>query len=565
MGKVSIKKNVKPRTVKQKQKQTQKTNVTVNIGSISKKRGRPKRQSYIEKKKPTQQPIYQPIVSNQPIFKQTNPQPQSLASSILATQEKPKIVSNEIKQESAITRALVEQSTNTDDPENLVNDLEKTKKKVIIPTPVKPPTIRPIPVKPSFIRPIPVKPPFITPSQTTETNSIRRSLLSQSLNDQGDDTEEIQRIKVSTLPLYPLAAAGRLGIEATSALKMGAGVASSALPYVGAGGIVLGSLGLGVASLTGSGLYSGAKSLLSSRTNEQNPLTGSYQQPPDDETKEELPILEETKDSEPPEPLTQQQPIEQTILQPPEPEPTILQQVQPEPELDNITDEDFNKYETYTQEVAKADLNNTLVPIGTIQPIQNTESILQLELIPQSSTISDESLLKKQTDVKNPSLLEPSATKSSLTQALQAEEPQVLQAEELSQATPVLGQISVPTNLTGYEATLFLHKKLRIDGIMDKKVTQDKPSAKSSTGRAPKNETELRDDIRKVTGYENWTAKPSTKGRRPNASKITQVAIPIQEASTEEGIPLTGKPTQTILEGKTVQPSIFQEDTSTIF
>jgi hypothetical protein len=305
MGKVSIKKNVKPKTIKQKQKQTQKTNVTVNIGSISKKRGRPKRQSHIEKKKPTQQPIYEPIVFNQPIFKQTNPQPQSLASSILATQEKPKIVSNEIKQESAITRALVEQNTNTDDPENLVNDLEKTKKKVITP----------IPVKPSFITPIPVKPSFITPSQTTETNSIRRSLLSQSLNDQGNDTEEIQKIKaeetkkISTLPLYPLAAAGRLGIEASSALNMGAGVASSALPYVATGGIVLGSLGLGVASLAGSGLYSGAKSLLSSRTNEQNPLTspiqltesnpliGSYQQPPDDETKEET-VLEETKDEE---------------------------------------------------------------------------------------------------------------------------------------------------------------------------------------------------------------------------------------------------------------------------
>jgi hypothetical protein len=337
MGKVSIKKNVKPKTIKQKQKQTQKTNVTVNIGSISKKRGRPKRQSHIEKKKPTQQPIYQPIVSNQPIFKQTNPQPQSLASSILATQEKPKIVSNEIKQESAITRALVEQSTNTNDPQNLVNDLEKTKKKVIIPTPVKPPTITPIPVKPSFI----------IPSQTTETNSIRRSLLSQSLNDQGNDTEEIQKIKagetkkISTLPLYPLAAAGRLGIEATSVLNMGAGVASSALPYVATGGIVLGSLGLGVASLAGSGLYSGAKSLLSSRTNEQNPLTGSYQQPLDDETKEET-FLEETKDEEniPSEPEPDQplptilEPIQPpTILEPVQPPPTILEPVQPPPTI----------------------------------------------------------------------------------------------------------------------------------------------------------------------------------------------------------------------------------------
>jgi len=132
MGKVSIKKNVKPRTVKQKQKQAQKTNVTVNIGGdiIKKKRVRIPRKSHIEKKKPTQQPIYQPIVSyNQPIFKPTNP-PQSLASSILATQEKPNIIAQEKKDESAITKALVEQSTNTNDPENLVNDLEKLKKKI---------------------------------------------------------------------------------------------------------------------------------------------------------------------------------------------------------------------------------------------------------------------------------------------------------------------------------------------------------------------------------------------------------------------------------------------------
>ena len=79
--------------------------------------------------------------------------------------------------------------------------------------------------------------------------------------------------------------------------------------------------------------------LLDYFTNEQNPLTGSYQQPPDDETKEET-ILEETKDEEPiedeffeveePEPtILQPPPPEPTILQPPPPEPTILQQPPP--------------------------------------------------------------------------------------------------------------------------------------------------------------------------------------------------------------------------------------------
>lgn len=498
MGKVSIKKNVKPKTIKQKQKQTQKTNVTVNIGSISKKRGRPKRQSHIEKKKPTQQPIYQPIVSNQPIFKQTNPQPQSLASSILATQEKPKIVSNEIKQESAITRALVEQNTNTDDPENLVNDLEKTKKKVIIPTPVKPPTITPIPVKP----------PFITPSQTTETNSIRKALLSQSLNDQGNDTEEIQRIKVSTLPLYPLAAAGRLGIEATSALKMGAGVASSALPYVGAGGVVLGSLGLGVASLAGSGLYSGAKSLLSSRTNEQNPLTGSYQQPPDDETKEELPILEESKDSEPPEPLTQQQPIEQTILQPPELEPTILQQVQPEPE------EDYSSF-----------INDLTIPPTLpeeIPPIQTEAKVP-----------------KEKKDIKkNPSLLEPSATKSSLTQALQAEEPQASQVLEATRIEESAVREKTPAT--------------QVNELWE--MLKDEHGGKKTSGPSRyKTVPQKVNDIRKVTGYENYVAPVKTienTGKTgPSKKKI----------STTVATPVIGEiPVTTIEVGKPIQPTILE-------
>ena len=78
MTKVSIKKNVKPKTMKQKQRQTQKTNVTVNIGTGAiKKRGRPTKKSQPVKQAQT---ISQPIIQsyNQPIFKQ----PSSLASSI---------------------------------------------------------------------------------------------------------------------------------------------------------------------------------------------------------------------------------------------------------------------------------------------------------------------------------------------------------------------------------------------------------------------------------------------------------------------------------------------------
>ena len=89
MVKVLIKKNIKPKTTKQKQKQTQKTNITVNIGDTitKKKRGRPTRWSKLEKQ-PTKPSAQQPITQsyNQPIFKQSTPQPSTLASSILATQ-----------------------------------------------------------------------------------------------------------------------------------------------------------------------------------------------------------------------------------------------------------------------------------------------------------------------------------------------------------------------------------------------------------------------------------------------------------------------------------------------
>ena len=102
MTKINIKKNPKPQNkIKQKQKQTQKQNVTVNIGTnVIKKRGRPKKAQQT-KQVPTKQtqPIISPSFSsfNQPIFKPPISQPTSLASTILATQDKPKVVAEEKK------------------------------------------------------------------------------------------------------------------------------------------------------------------------------------------------------------------------------------------------------------------------------------------------------------------------------------------------------------------------------------------------------------------------------------------------------------------------------------
>ena len=176
MGKVSIKKNVKPKTIKQKQRQTQKTNVTVNIGSISKKRGRATKKQQLQKK-PVQQSS-QPVIQsyNQPIFKQTTPQqqPTSLASSILATQSTPAIIKKEETQQTSLQKALQEQNTQIDEPVTKANDLERVRdarlKKLDKPAEEK--------------------------KEINQEELYRIALLSQSLADQQDDTEEIKALTI---------------------------------------------------------------------------------------------------------------------------------------------------------------------------------------------------------------------------------------------------------------------------------------------------------------------------------------------------------------------------------
>ena len=186
MTKVSIKKNVKPKTTKQKQRQTQKQNVTVNIGTSAVKR-RSRQPKKAQPVKPAQS-ISQPIIQsyNQPIFKppisqqsslassilasQPTAQPSSLASSILATQATPKVIAEEVKQQSSLSKALQEQIT--DEPVTKVNDLERVRGERLK----------------KFDKPVEVK----------KEEPVRNALLNQLLSDQQDDTEEINLL--STRP-----------------------------------------------------------------------------------------------------------------------------------------------------------------------------------------------------------------------------------------------------------------------------------------------------------------------------------------------------------------------------
>ena len=141
---------------------------------IKKKRGRPSKRSKIEKtaiKPASQQPITQSYI--QPIFKQSAPQqPSSLASSILASQNIPKVLKEEDKQESTIRKALIDQDLPTADPITKTNDLER--------------------VKVERIR---------KPKIEVIKEPVRSALLSQLISEEGDDTEEIQQlIKLSKPP-----------------------------------------------------------------------------------------------------------------------------------------------------------------------------------------------------------------------------------------------------------------------------------------------------------------------------------------------------------------------------
>jgi len=227
MVKVSIKKNVKPKKIttkktvkggkkkvmKEKEKtQAQSQSVVVNIkDTITKKR----RGRAIPIKKPVQQPIAPLIQSyNQPIFKQPAPQQSTLTSAILASQEKPNILDKEKKEQSALTKALIEQNTDTEVEEPKVNDLERVRKerikKLDKPTPIQTISTQTRPTESILTQTDPIastetiiqERPFYPSFKKINKESIdpvKKGLISQLFEEQGDDTEEInEMIRSST-------------------------------------------------------------------------------------------------------------------------------------------------------------------------------------------------------------------------------------------------------------------------------------------------------------------------------------------------------------------------------
>jgi hypothetical protein len=424
MSKVSIKKNVKPKTIKQKQRQTQKTNVTVNIGSTSKKRGRVTRKSQLQKK-PTQQPISQPSITsyNQPIFKQPSSLPvSSLASSILASQPITKVI-EEVKNESALQKALIDQNTDVAGPSTKINDLERVRAERIK----------------KFEQP---KTPIIKP------DPVRSALFSQILGDQGDDTEEIASLTSSAFrPIQPIS---RFLPSSLSNFQAPSILSSSS----------------GSQSYTPSSLsdYSRPSSTFSNiNFIEDEPVYGG---------------VEESKNSEPPEesPLQQQEPPP-TILEQPEPEPTILDTTDYS-DVGSVIDDMLSSGPSSINEEDK-----TVNPLN-LQPIKTPE----------------------------PSILQQEPTKSSLTQALKgpAEEP------------PQQATLIPFAEIAGRKEAEELFKQLRTEGKIGKKVTLDKPSDTTASGKVKKSEQDFTYEINKVTGYETWKPKENPSGRK---KKIVEAEV----------------------------------------
>ena len=555
MGKVSIKKNVKPKKVAPKKKitpkkvapkkkitpnkvapnkkegQTQTQSVTVNIDSQGKKsitRSR-KQQSQPQKQIVKPQPISQPSITsyNQPIFKQTIP---SLASSILATQEKPSIVAKENKDESALKKAIIEQNTNKE-IEKEVNDLEKTKPKpkenpnmisvsdgsINITPPI--PTRKPIPIPsvglinydmPPYLR----KPnkdinPLYNMSNYEQTKKIKESLLNQLLEEKQDDTEEISAL--SKTFISPDTVQNTTPLTKPTQPKN--------------------PLSNPVQSITPNPLY-------------KQVTTTPLVSPIVEETKEEeyLGGVEESKDSEPPE----------------QPEQVFIPHFKnynfinkssdyTQPELENKYDEVINEQlsinKIITEQLANIGLEMPSSGI-TAQFLKTHNDILTEDLIDLMTYLNDLESEQARIEKKilNIEAEKPLKTQEPAPTILQQEEPaptilqnvrapdqyvteQLVKGEPPSEAPQAEAIVIEPTS-TGLTQAQQIEQKWQ--ELKDAKIiTLSTTVIDEITGkRRRKREGERLQDIHETIGYETWTPTPTEKnkpGPKPKVVVATQI------------------------------------------
>ena len=173
---------------------------------------------------------------------------------------------------------------------------------------------------------------------------------------------------------------------------------------------------------------------------------------------------------------------------------------------------------------------------GILNPVQSTPTITQSlqEEVPALSPIQLETTpLIEQPDVTiNPlnqqpiqsspsTILQPSATTSSLTQALQAEEPQQATLAEEPQQAVIEGVI--PGILPKKDQVLLLYSRLKKQGKLT--TSTKKPNPNAASGSSSKTIDELLDDIHTVPNYENWLPlDPPERRGRPQGTTFAKSA-----------------------------------------
>jgi hypothetical protein len=370
MVKVSIKKNVKPKkittkkTVKPKKKVakekklTQTQSITVNI---QKNRRGVANKKQLPINKPIQQAIT-PLQSTAPTIKLSNQltTPSTLTSSILASQEKPNILAKELKDQSALTKALIEQNTDTEVEETKENDLERVRKERIKkfdkPTPIQTISTQTIPTESILTQTIPISStetiiqerPFYPSFKKITKESrdpVKQGLISQLFEEKGDDTEEInEMIRSSTEGLLRPTASFPNPLSGVSIPKLSnplSGVSIPKLPNPLTGiSNISNSLSsyLNQPSTIEEGLNAlyggeGEEEIFYDAPEEQTPITA------EDEYLNQAYAggVAETKDEEPTDQSqllrNQQQDQPRQILEQIQPEPTITQALQEEEEI----------------------------------------------------------------------------------------------------------------------------------------------------------------------------------------------------------------------------------------
>jgi len=412
MVKVSIKKNIKPKktkkTVKPNKKekdqtQTQTVNISINDTITKKRRGRPTKRTQ-EIKKPIQQPIAPVIQSyNQPVFNKPAPQQSSLSSSILASQEKPSIMKKEIKEETALQKALIEQNTETAESKPIVNELERIRDVRV--KKLEEPELKPLQRSELFF-------PSFKKINKESRDPVKKGLLGQLLDEKGDDTEEINALISSSVtgglfspPIIPNPFSG-VSIPKISNPLSGVSIPKISNPLSGVSIPKISNPLSGLPNYLDSFLdeeeppineYAGG--IEESKVEEpdsQSLLSGSSNIPSNTSSLLSSGVSTPTPLSTPvnPQSLTDklneiqdEQPIDETK------EETFLEETKDEEDIPSYTPKQLSDYKKYTEEVKKKD-----------KPIIESPLTIQSQEPPKQ-------------------ILEPIATPPKITKGLQAEEP----------------------------------------------------------------------------------------------------------------------------------------------